>query len=77
MSQIYRNMNKIGKVYFYIGSLMTLTGTVVLVFREINVGAGAMAMGLYFMSVAQFDNRCNIKNDSKGNPIEAKNDVNT
>jgi hypothetical protein len=71
MSQIYKNMNKVGKRIFWVGIVFVLLGLLVVLTKDearmIGIGAMLSVFGFYYLAIAQFDERCNIKNDSKGN----------
>jgi hypothetical protein len=72
MSQIYRNMNKVGKFTFWQGTLFSLGGLALVLTNYQGMetlGACALAIGLYNIAMASYDERCNIKNNSKGEPL--------
>lgn len=74
MSQIYRNMNRIGKVLFWKGSFFQIIGLIAVFFGDLStkipiLGCVLLLIGIYFLMVCQFDERCNIKNNSKGESL--------
>lgn len=72
MSQIYKEMNKVGKINFYVGSIMAIIGIAGSIIAENNLYPASLAVGLYYIATASFDKRCNHLNDSKGNPLPTK-----
>lgn len=69
MSQIYREMNKTGKRIWWAATVMVVVGLVGSILTNNTIFPVAMSLGLYNWAMAAYDKRCNILNDSKGNPL--------
>jgi hypothetical protein len=74
MSQVYREMNKTGKYLFWQGLTFQAGGLIAVLAGDLTtnipvLGACLIAIGIGNVAGASYDHRCNIKNDSKGNPL--------
>lgn len=73
MSQIWKDMNFTGKYCVVFGSASTLLGMIVVLWDKLQMmdglGACCVAVGLHYLTIAQYDERCN-KNYVK--PVKVK-----
>ncbi len=80
MSQVYKEMNKTGKYLFWQGLTFQAGGLIAVLAGDLTtnipvLGACLIAIGIGNVAGASYDHRCNIKNDSKGNPLSMKEQI--